>query len=80
MSARSGGVIGLIVGIVISILVGIIVVSSIIGGVNTSSWSSEAQQTWTQLQNNIWIVFSLLVILPLVVGAAVLIRYMGVGV
>jgi len=79
MSTRSRGIIGVIIGIVISILVGIIVVSSIISGVNTSSWSSQAQQTWTQLQTNIWIVFGLLVILPLIIGAAVLMRYMGGG-
>ena len=70
-------IIGAIVAIVISMLVGIIVVSTLISSINTTGWSSQAQQTWTQLQNNIWIVFSLLVILPLIVGAVTLMRVLG---
>ena len=72
-------IIGAIVAIVISMLVGIIVVSTLLTSINTTDWSPQAQQTWTQLQNNIWIVFGLLVILPLIIGAAVLLRYMGGG-
>ena len=70
-------IIGAIVAIVISMLVGIIVVSTLLTSINTTDWSPQAQQTWTQLQNNIWIVFGLLVILPLIVAAGAMLRIFG---
>ena len=71
------GIIGALVAIIISMLIGIIVVSTIINSVNTSGWSSEAQSTWQTLTSNIWVAFSLLVILPLIVGAVMLMKVIG---
>jgi len=71
------GIIGALVAIIISMLIGIIVVSTIINSVNTSGWSSEAQSTWQTLTSNIWVAFSLLVILPLIVGAVMLMKIIG---
>ena len=69
--------IGAIVGIIVSMLIGIIVINALISSVNTSSWSSEAQSTWSTLQSNIWIAFGLLVILPLIVGAVMIMKMIG---
>ena len=71
------GIIGALVAIIISILIGIIVISTIINSVNTSGWSTEAQNTWQTLTSNIWVAFSLLVILPLIVGAVMLMKIIG---
>ena len=67
-------VIGAIVGIIISFMIGLVVIGSLINSVNRSGWSAQANSTWTSLVNNIWTVFGLLVIIPLVVGAVVLLR------
>jgi len=71
------GIIGALVAVVISMLIGIIVISTIINSVNTTNWSSEAQSTWQTLTSNIWVAFSLLVILPLIVGAVMLMKLIG---
>ena len=73
------GVTGVFVGIVISMLIGIIVINALISGVNQSGWSAQANQTWASLQQNIWVAFGLLVILPLVIGAAIILRYIRGG-
>jgi len=71
------GIVGALVGIIITMLIGIIVVSTIINSVNTSGWSAEANQTWQTLQSNIWVAFGLLVILPLIVGAVMIMKMIG---
>ena len=71
------GIVGALVGIIITMLIGIIVVSTIINSVNTTGWSSEAQSTWQTLTSNIWTAFGLLVILPLIVGAVMLMKLIG---
>ena len=75
--ALNRGVVGVIVGIAITMLIGIIVISSLISSVNTSGWSTEAQNTWSSLTSNIWTALGLLVILPLIVGAVILLKYIG---
>jgi len=67
-------VIGAIVGIIISFMIGMVIIGSLINSVNRSGWSAQANSTWTSLINNVWTVFGLLVIIPLVVGAVVLLR------
>ena len=67
-------VIGAIVGIIISFMIGFVVIGTLINSVNRSGWSAQANSTWTSLINNVWTVFGLLVIIPLVVGAVVLLR------
>ena len=72
------GVVGVLVGLLVVMLVGFIVTGTIISNTNTSSWSSEAQAAWSSLTSNIWVAFSLLVILPIIIGAVVLLHYIGV--
>ena len=68
---------GVFMGIIISMLIGIIVINALISSVNTSGWSAEANQTWQSLQQNIWVAFGLLVILPLVAGAVIIMKMLG---
>ena len=68
---------GVFMGLIISMLVGIIVINALISSVNTSGWSAEANQTWQSLQQNIWVAYGLLVILPLVVGAVIILKFIG---
>ena len=67
-------VIGAIVGIIISFMIGMVIIGTLINSVDRSGWSAQANSTWTSLINNVWTVFGLLVIIPLVVGAVVLLR------
>ena len=71
------GIAGVFVGLIITMLIGIVVINSLISGVNQSGWSAQANQTWSNLQSNIWVAFGLLVILPLVIGAVIILRYIG---
>ena len=68
---------GVFMGLIISMLVGIIVINALISSVNTSGWSAQANQTWQSLQQNIWVAFGLLVILPLVAGAVIIMKMLG---
>jgi len=70
---------GVFVAVAISMLIGIVVINGLISGVNTSGWSAEANQTWQTLQSNIWVAFGLLVILPLIIGAVIIMKYIGGG-
>jgi len=70
---------GVFVGIAISMLIGIIVINGLISGVDQSGWSAKANSTWSSLQNNIWVAFGLLVILPLIIGAVIIMKYVGGG-
>ena len=73
------GFTGVFVGIVITMLIGIIVINSLISSVNQSGWSAEANQTWSNFTSNIWVAYGLLVILPLVVGAVIILKFIGGG-
>ena len=80
MSARGvGGIAGVFVGIAITMLIGIIVIQAIIGGVNQKGWSAQANATWSAVVSNIWMAFGLLVIIPLIVGAVIILRIIGGG-
>ena len=68
---------GVFIGLIISMLIGIIVINALISSVNTSGWSAQANQTWQSLQQNIWVAFGLLVILPLVAGAVIIMKMLG---
>ena len=65
------------VGIVITMLIGIVVINSLISSVNQSGWSAQANQTWANFTSNIWVAYGLLVILPLVVGAVIILKFIG---
>ena len=80
MSARGvGGIAGIFVGIAVTMLIGIIVIQAIIGGVNQAGWSQQANSTWAAVTSNIWVAFGLLVIIPLIVGAVIILRIIGGG-
>ncbi|MEM0058659.1 MAG: hypothetical protein QXG09_07330 [Candidatus Bathyarchaeia archaeon] len=72
-------VIGAIIGIIISFMIGMVVIGTLINSVNRSGWSAQANSTWNALIGNVWTVFGLLVIIPLVVGAVVLLRLFSGG-
>jgi hypothetical protein len=80
MSMRGlGGIAGVFVAIAITMLIGIMVIQGIISSVNQSGWSASANSTWTSVQTNIWAAFGLLVIIPLVIGAVIILRVIGGG-
>jgi hypothetical protein len=80
MSLRGvGGIAGVFVALAITMLIGILVIQGIVSNVNQSGWSESANSTWTSVQTNIWAAFSLLVIIPLVVGAVIILRVIGGG-
>jgi L-cystine uptake protein TcyP (sodium:dicarboxylate symporter family) len=73
------GIAGVFVAIAITMLIGILVIQGIISNVNQAGWSQAANNTWTSIINNIWAAFGLLVIIPLVVGAVIILRVIGGG-
>jgi len=79
MATSMKSIAGIFVGIAITMLIGIVVINSLISGVNQSGWSAQANQTWQNLQSNIWVAFGLLVILPLIIGAVIILKYVGGG-
>jgi L-cystine uptake protein TcyP (sodium:dicarboxylate symporter family) len=80
MSMRGlGGIAGVFVAIAITMLVGILVIQGVISNVNQSGWSQQANSTWTSVISNIWAAFGLLVIIPLVVGAVIILRVISGG-
>jgi hypothetical protein len=80
MSMRGlGGIAGVFVAIAITMLVGLLVIQGVISSVNQSGWSQQANSTWSSTVQNIWAAFGLLVIIPLIVGAVIILRVIGGG-
>ena len=73
------GIAGVFVGIAVAMLIGIIVIQAIIGGVDTTNWSQQAKGVWDSVISNIWVAFGLLVIIPLIIGAVIILRIIGGG-
>ena len=73
------GIAGIFVGLAVTMLVGLLVIQGVISSVNQAGWSSQANSTWTSTINNIWAAFGLLVIIPLIVGAAIILRVITGG-
>lgn len=71
----AGGIIGALVGILVSVLIGVIVVQNLISSQTQSGWSASANTTWTTLQSNIWVAFTLIVIVPVIMGAVIILAY-----
>ena len=69
------GIVGALVGILVMILIGIIVVQSLVSSQTQAGWSATANTTWTSLQSNIWVAFTLIVIIPVIIGAVVILQY-----
>lgn len=70
------GVIGVLVGLMVAMLIGIIIIVNLIGSQTPdATWTKKANDTWTSLQANIWIALTLCVIVPIIVGAVVVMSY-----
>jgi len=72
-------VVGTLVGIMVSLLIAIIVIQNLISSQNQANWSEKANSTWQTLQNNIWTAITLLVIIPIIVGAVIILNYVRKG-
>jgi len=59
-------------------LIGAIVIRTIISNVNATSWSTEVQAQWNNFAFDVRFGFILLVILVMITGAVILLRYIGV--
>jgi hypothetical protein len=80
MARISGGIVGILIGIMVTLLVGVIIVTNLVTSVTPdTSWTTEANDTWDALQANIWVAFTLLVILPIIIGAVAIMAYIGKG-
>ena len=77
--ALGGGVVGALVGIMVSLLIAIIVIMNLVNSQTQAGWSLTANTTWTTLQSNIWIALGLLVIVPIIVGAVIILSYVRRG-
>lgn len=74
------GVVGVLVGIMVSLLIAIIIVQNVINSQSPdSTWSASANSTWASLQANIWTALTLLVIVPIIVGAVIILSYVRRG-
>lgn len=74
------GVVGTLIGIMVSLLIAIIIVNNLINSQTPdANWSTDANSTWTTLQTNIWVAITLLVIIPIIVGAVIILSYVRRG-
>lgn len=74
------GVVGTIIGIMVSLLVAIIIIVNLVNSQTPdSSWTTEANATWAALQTNIWVALGLLVIVPIIIGAVIIMSYVRRG-
>lgn len=69
------GIIGALVGILVSILIGVVVVQSLVSSQTQAGWSATANSTWLALQGNIWVALGLIIIVPVIIGAVVILQY-----
>lgn len=80
MARLSAGIVGTIIAIMVTLLVGVIVVVNLVGSVTPdTNWSASANTTWSSLQSNVWVAFTLLVILPIIIGAVAILGYLRFG-
>jgi len=79
MGGISRGVVGVLISIMVMMIIGIVVVQSLIASQTQAGWSASANTTWTTLQSNIWVAFTLLVIIPIIIGAVAILGYLRFG-
>jgi small-conductance mechanosensitive channel len=79
MANVSRGVIGVLISLMVMMIIGIVVVQSLISSQTQAGWSASANTTWTTLQSNIWVAFTLLVIIPIIIGAVAILGYLRFG-
>lgn len=75
----NAGIVGTLVGIMVSLLIAIIIVMNLINSQTQAGWSTTANSTWTTLQSNIWAALTLLVIVPIIIGAVIILSYVRSG-
>jgi small-conductance mechanosensitive channel len=73
------GIIGVLVSMMVMILIGIVVVQALVSSQTQAGWSAQANTTWSTLQSNIWVAFTLLVIIPIILGAVAILGYLRFG-
>ena len=74
------GVVGTIVGIMVSLLIAIVIIINLVNSQTPdTTWSADANTTWTNLQSNIWVALGLLVIVPIIIGAVIILSYVRRG-
>ena len=73
------GIIGVLISLMVMLLIGIIVVQALVSSQTQTGWSAAANTTWTTLQSNIWVAFTLLVIIPIIIGAVAILGYLRFG-
>jgi len=78
-SKMGGGIVVILISLMVTILVGIIVVQSLISSQTQAGWTLAANTTWTALQSNIWVAFTLMVIIPVIIGAVAILGYLRFG-
>lgn len=76
----AGGVIVVLIGMMVMLLVGIIVVNALINSQTPdSTWSEDANSTWTSVQTNIWVAMGLVAVGIIIVGAVAILSYLNFG-
>ena len=78
MSVNAKNAFYLLVCLLATMLIGAIVIRTIISNVNATSWSTEVQAQWNNFAFDVRFGFILLVILVMITGAVILLRYIGV--
>lgn len=74
------GVVGTIIGIMVSLLIAIIIIVNLVNSQTPdTTWTTEANNTWSTLQANIWVAMGLLVIVPIIIGAVIILSYVRRG-
>lgn len=73
------GIVGILVTLMVMMIVGIIIIQALVTATCTTGWSTAAKSTWTALQNNIWVAMTLLVIIPIIIGAVAILGYLRFG-
>lgn len=76
----AGGVIVVLIGMMVMLLVGIIVVNALINSQTPdTTWSEDANTTWTSVQTNIWVAMGLVAVGIIIVGAVAILSYLNFG-
>lgn len=76
----AGGVIVVLIGMMVMLLVGIIVVNALINSQTPdTTWSEDANSTWSSVQTNIWVAMGLVAVGIIIVGAVAILSYLNFG-
>ena len=78
--AGAGGVVVVLISMMVMLLVGIITVNALVNSQTPdSTWSTDANTTWTNVQSNIWVAFGLVAVGVIIVGAVAILSYLNFG-